>query len=119
VKNEGIQVNGYVKKPFTFLPYEWQSSMDSANIHFKDERIKLQGVRLREIVDYSDPKDETIEIVLVSSIENRIISFEELNGSLKENRIFIFPGDSGVEYLFANMSGDILLRRIIALEVRK
>jgi energy-coupling factor transport system substrate-specific component len=119
VKNEGIQVNGCVKKPFTFLPNEWQSSMDSANIFFKDERIKLQGVQLRDIVKYSDPKDEAVEVVLKGSEENQIISYEELNGCLKESRIFIFPGDSGVEYLFANMSGDILLRKIFALETRK
>jgi energy-coupling factor transport system substrate-specific component len=119
VKNEGIQVSGCVKKPFTFFPNRWQSSMDSANISFKDERIKLQGVQLRDIVKYSDPKDEAAEVVLKGSEENQVISYEELNGSLKESRIFIFPGDSGVEYLFANMSGDILLRKIFALEVRK
>jgi len=119
MKNEGIQVKGEVNKPFTFLPDEWQSSMDSANIDFGDEWIKLQGVQIREIVDHSDPIDESIEIVLVGSEENRIISYEELNGSLKENRIFISQADSGVEYIIANMSGDILLRNLIALEVRK
>jgi energy-coupling factor transport system substrate-specific component len=119
MENEGIQVEGDVNKPFTFLPDEWQSSMDSANIDFGDERIKLQGVQLREIVDYSDPKDKAVEIVLVASEENRLISYKELNGSMKEYRIFISQGDSGVEYIFANMSGDILLRNLIALEIRK
>jgi len=119
MKNEGIQVKGDVKKPFTFLPDEWQSSMDSANIHFRDEKVKLQGVQLREIIEYSNPKDEAVEVVLIGSEENQIVSFEELNGSMKENRIFIITGDSDVEYLFANMSGDILLRKIITLEVRK
>ena len=119
MKNEGIQVKGDVKKPFTFLPDEWQSSMDSANIDFEGEKIKLQGVQLDDIVEYSNPKDEAVEVVLIGSEENQIISCEELNGRLKENRIFIFPGDFDVEYLFANMSGDILLRKIIALEVRK
>jgi len=119
MKNEGFQVKGEVDKPFTFLPDEWQSSMDSANIDFGDERIKLQGVQLCEIVDHSNPTGETMEIVLVASEENRIISYEELNGSFKKNRIFISSADSGVEYIFANMSGDILLRNLIALEVRK
>ena len=119
MKNEGFQVKGEVDKPFTFLPDEWQSSMDSANIDFGDERIKLQGVQLREIVGHSGPTGETMEIVLVASEENRIFSYEELNGSLKENRIFISPTDYGVEYIYANMSGDILLRNLIALEVRK
>ena len=93
--------------------------MDSANIDFGEDKIKLQGVELREIVDYSDPKDEAVEIVLVSRDENRIISFEELNGSLKECRIFISQGDSAVEYILAKMSGDILLKNVLTLEVTK
>jgi len=119
IKNEGIQVKGQVEKPFTFLPNEWQNSMDSSNIDFGDERIKLQGVQLREIVDHSEPIGDFMEIVLVASEENRIISYEELNGSLKENRIFLYQADSGVEYIYANMSGDIFMRNLIALEVRK
>jgi len=119
VKNEGIPVKGDVNNPFTFLPEEWQGSMDSANIDFGDEKIKLQSVQIREIIDYSEPKDEALEIVLVTNEENRIISYEELNRSMKENRIFISQGDSTVEYVFANMSGDILLRNLMALEVRK
>lgn len=119
IKNVGIQVKGDVNKPYTFLPEEWQSSMDSVNIDFGEKKIKLQGVKLREIVDYSDPKDEAVEIVLVASEENRIISYGELNRSLKESCVFISQADSGVEYIFANMSGEILLRDLITLEVRK
>ena len=119
MKNEGIPVKGEVNRSFIFLPEEWQSSMDSANIDFGEDKIKLQGVELREIVDYSDPKDEAVEIVLVSRDENRIISFEELNGSLKECRIFISQGDSAVEYILAKMSGDILLKNVLTLEVTK
>jgi len=118
-KNEGILVEGEVNRPFIFLPEEWQKFMDSANIDFGENKIKLQGVELREIVDSSDPKDDAVEIMLVSSGESRIISFDELNGSLKECRIFISQGDSGVEYILANMSGDILLKNILTLEVMK
>jgi len=119
MKNEGIQVKGDVNQPFTFLPEEWQSSMDSANIDFGDKRIKLQGVQLSEIIDFSNPKDEAKEVMILAGEENRIISFKELAGGLKENRIFVSPGDSGVEYIFANMGGDILLRHLTTLEVRK
>jgi len=119
MKNEGIPVKGEVNRSFIFLPEEWQNSMDSAKIDFREDKIKLQGVELREIVDYSDPKDEAVQIVLLSLDENRIISFEELNGRLKECRIFISQGDSGVEYILAKMNGDILLKNILTLEVAK
>jgi len=119
MKNGGIQVEGEINRSFTFLPEEWQNSMDSAYIDFGEDQIKLQGVELREIVDHSDPKDEAAQIVLVSHDENRIISFEELNGSLKECRIFISQGDSGVEYILAKMSGDILLKNILTIEITK
>jgi len=119
MKNGGIQVEGEINRSFTFLPEEWQNSMDSAYIDFGEDQIKLQGVELREIIDHSDPKDEAAQIVLVSHDENRIISFEELNGSLKECRIFISQGDSGVEYILAKMSGDILLKNILTIEITK
>jgi len=119
IKNEGIQVKGAVNMPFIFLPEEWQKLMDGVKIHFGEDQIKLQGVQLREIVDRSEPKNEAVGIVLVSSDENQTVSFEELNGTLKESRIFVSQSDAGIEYIFANMSGEILLRNIQALEVIK
>ena len=102
---------------FTFLPEEWQSSMDSTFITLKDSREKLQGVPLIEIWRAASPTMETESISVQSGNQAVIYSVDELAGN-RDIRIFIHLTDSGMEFILGKMDGEILLGNINRIEIQ-
>lgn len=112
-----IEINGNVEEPFTFAPQDWQDKMDSIYFSIDENKEKLQGVPLTELVESARPKSTDFRVLINSSETSITITAD----SLKDNndiRVFTYPKESGFEFLLGQMDSTILLRHITEIEIK-
>jgi energy-coupling factor transport system substrate-specific component len=112
-----IQVNGMVEKPFIFLPEDWIEEMDSTFLNLDGVSTKLQGVALRFLWTYAQPKSEFGSMEFTCDKKSLNIPSEEFMDN-DEMRVFILLGDKGMEFLLGRMNGEVLLRCIHSIEIK-
>lgn len=112
-----IQIRGMVDNPYSFLPEDWVEEMDSTFLHLEGESTKLQGVAVRSLWAYAQPKDDAGLMDFRATDNSFHLPYDEIADS-DEIRIFTLLSDKGMEFVLGRMNGEVLLRDIHSIEIK-
>jgi len=117
ISAKGLQINSSQGKNYLFEAKNWISDMDSTQIALPEGSQKLQGVPVWKIIQASEPGN-TISQVLFKSEEGQNLTLDWGKIDQKNDiRLFILIEDDGISYVLAEMSGDVLLYPVSAIEI--
>jgi len=114
---KGLQINSSQGKTYLFEAKNWISDMDSTQIALPAGSQKLQGAPVWKVIEASEP-GSTISQVLFKSEEGQNLTLDWGKIDQKNDiRLFILIEDDGISYVLAEMSGDVLLYPVSAIEI--
>ncbi len=112
-----IDIRGNISNPFAFIPSDWVGEMDSTYLNMDGESIKMQGIPVRTIWQYSQPADDATDMVFYSEESAYEPRPEEFMDS-KDMRIFTLLDENGMSFILGRMNGEVLLKGIQSIEIK-
>lgn len=114
---QGLDIHTPSGEVNIFNPEDWLQDMDSTQIALPDGSQKLQGVPLWKIVEPLVSEETQISIVLHAPESSLVYDWIEI----KENdklRVFTIIEDEGYSFVFATISGEVLLFPLERIEIK-
>ncbi|HUW08582.1 MAG TPA: hypothetical protein VM537_02590, partial [Anaerolineae bacterium] len=112
-----LEVRGALDKPGPYDPDVWQTQMDSTQLDLGDGPVKVQGIPLGWVLQPMAPQEGATTVLLEAGGESISLPLAEVLGD-DDLRIFTVIGDADISFALARMSGQVLAKRVVAIEVR-
>ncbi|MDY6846863.1 MAG: hypothetical protein SVP52_06975, partial [Chloroflexota bacterium] len=114
---KGLPVTTPQGDTYLFEAKNWISDMDSTQVALPEGSQKLQGVPVWKVIEASEP-GRTISQVFFESEEDQDLTlvWDEIDQNDKL-RLFILIEEEGIEYVLAEMSGEVLINQVTEIDI--
>lgn len=116
IASEGLTIIQPSAEIRQFIPDEWISEMDSTQVALPEGSKKLQGVPVWKIVEAYAETQQPETIILRSDADELTFSWLDIQDN-DDLRVFSAIDESGISFVLAEMSGDILLFPLTEMEI--